>query len=162
MLTVDTSAVRAYKQALRRVGKWLESLPKETANDLCDLFQMYAKAKEDGDEEELEKVNQAIREILLPDSLKDGVNAKFFDEQPNVRARLDAYRAKVGLEIKKRREKLRMTQAELAEKAGIPQSHVSRLECGKHVPTHITMEKIARALKTKPSRLDPGFIDDDE
>jgi DNA-binding XRE family transcriptional regulator len=162
MITANPTAKRAYKQAFREVRKWLESLPKETANDLRDLFQMYAKAKDAGDDYELQKINQAIREILLPDSLKDGMDEKFFDEQPDVRAKLDKYRAKVGLEIKKRREKLRMTQAELAEKAGIPQSHVSRLECGKHVPTHITMDRVARALKTKPSRLDPGFNDDDE
>ena len=50
-----------------------------------------------------------------------------------------------------------MTQGELADKAGIPQSHVSRLETGKHVPTHLTIEKLAEALETTPSQIAPGF-----
>ncbi len=75
------------------------------------------------------------------------------------RRRLDEYRQKVGKQIKMRREELKMTQAELAKETGLPQSHISRLEGGVHAPTHITIERIATALDTTPSQLDPGFED---
>jgi predicted transcriptional regulator len=52
-----------------------------------------------------------------------------------------------------------MTQEELATKAGIPQSHVCRLETGKHAPTYVTIQKVAKALRVKRSQLDPGFDD---
>ncbi len=65
-----------------------------------------------------------------------------------------AYHSQIGIAIRKRRDELNMTQEQLAEKAGLPQSHISRLEVGKHTPTRATIEKIAAALDTEPSKLD--------
>jgi len=45
------------------------------------------------------------------------------------------------------REKL--TQAELAQKIGIPQSALARLESGKSIPTLRTLQKIAKGLGKK-------------
>jgi transcriptional regulator with XRE-family HTH domain len=42
------------------------------------------------------------------------------------------------------------------QKGQNPQSHVSRLERGKHVPSHATIDRIAKALRIHPSKLDPG------
>jgi transcriptional regulator with XRE-family HTH domain len=42
-----------------------------------------------------------------------------------------------------------LTQAELAEKAGIPQSHLSNIESGKMFPSKLTMKKIESALGAK-------------
>ena len=79
--------------------------------------------------------------------LKEGVS----DE---TKGKVDKYRRYVGSEIRKRRGELQMTQEELAAKAGIPQSHISRLEDGRHAPTAKTIERLARALDTEPSQLD--------
>jgi transcriptional regulator with XRE-family HTH domain len=48
--------------------------------------------------------------------------------------------------IKDLRVNAHLTQEELAELSGLPQSHISRLESGKHSPSRITLEKLAQAL----------------
>ena len=42
-----------------------------------------------------------------------------------------------------------MTQAQLAEKAGIARDQVSRIESRYHDPTAATLSKLAKALKIK-------------
>lgn len=52
----------------------------------------------------------------------------------------------VGIRIKEERQKLRLTQDELAEKAGISQSHLGLIERGVKVPKITTLAYIAIAL----------------
>jgi len=132
----------------------LNSLPRDTATDLRELFSQLA---DEEDSQIRAEIGATIKELLLPQSLQVELLKEYEEEDPAIRERLGTYRKKVGQEIKRCRTKLKLTQALLAEKAGIPQSHVSRLECGVHVPTHATIERIAKALDTTPSRLDPGF-----
>lgn len=44
------------------------------------------------------------------------------------------------------RAKRGLTQKELAELAGVKQQHISRWECGKHIPTIEQLVSIAEAL----------------
>ena len=44
------------------------------------------------------------------------------------------------------REKLFMTQAQLAKRAGVPQSHIAKIEIGKMHPRLDTLQKILKAL----------------
>ena len=46
----------------------------------------------------------------------------------------------------KRRQELKITQRDLAEKCGIPHSSVARMESGKHTPNLVTIAKILNAL----------------
>jgi ribosome-binding protein aMBF1 (putative translation factor) len=62
----------------------------------------------------------------------------------------------MGDRIRSRRESLGMTQERLGELAGLPQSYVSLLESGAHLPTRQTIERLAAALKTTWCQLDPG------
>lgn len=56
--------------------------------------------------------------------------------------------------IRERREKLRMTQAELAEKSGISRQTISALESGDKVDVKVsTIKALADALKCKPTFL---------
>jgi DNA-binding transcriptional regulator YiaG len=138
----------------RRVTRRLKGLGKEDWEAIVELAQLIQSAT-DKDKSE---IIDAFREIVFPQTVFDGLD----NEEPTeaeARKKLDAYRQKVGQEIRKRRMKLRMTQEELARQVAIPQSHVSRLESGKHAPTHVTMERLAKALKTRPKYLDPGFND---
>lgn len=50
--------------------------------------------------------------------------------------------------FKKRREELRLTQAELADKANLSLTFISQLERGEKEPSLRTAYKIAKALKT--------------
>lgn len=52
----------------------------------------------------------------------------------------------MGERLAARREELRLTQAQVAERSGIRQSDISRIECGKANPTQTTLERIAAAL----------------
>lgn len=53
----------------------------------------------------------------------------------------------MGRGVLEDRERLGLTQRELADLAGIRQETISRLEAGKHSPNVKTMDKIDRALK---------------
>jgi transcriptional regulator with XRE-family HTH domain len=59
----------------------------------------------------------------------------------------------VGHAIARRRKRLGLTQAQLAEATGIDRGHISRLEAGVFQPTLPTLARIARALETSPARL---------
>ena len=51
-----------------------------------------------------------------------------------------------GIRIKEIREQVGMTQAELSEKSGLSQEHISRIENGKFTPNVKTADRIASAL----------------
>ena len=54
--------------------------------------------------------------------------------------------ADLGQQIKALRTKRSMTQAELAERAGVGWSLIAKVEGGKRMPSMSTLERIAAAL----------------
>lgn len=54
----------------------------------------------------------------------------------------------LGNKIKQLRKSLGLTQEQLAEKVGIDDKHLSKIENGLHLPTYKTIEKLSSALKT--------------
>lgn len=56
-------------------------------------------------------------------------------------------------ELKRRRKELGLTQAELAEKAGIAQNTISGYEAGERFPSRDNLGKLAEALDCKISEL---------
>ena len=57
--------------------------------------------------------------------------------------------------LKKIRLSQRLTQAEVAEKAGITTNHYARIERGAAVPSAVTIAALARGLKVKSSDILP-------
>jgi transcriptional regulator with XRE-family HTH domain len=57
-----------------------------------------------------------------------------------------AFRLKLSASIKDIRQKKRLTQAKLAQKAGMPQSVIARVENGERGMTITTLIRIANAL----------------
>lgn len=55
--------------------------------------------------------------------------------------------------VRELREQRFITQAELAERAGISEAHLSRLERGQHLARISTVRKIAGALAVEPSAI---------
>jgi transcriptional regulator with XRE-family HTH domain len=51
------------------------------------------------------------------------------------------------------REKRGMSQRDLAEKSGVSREYIARLETAKQDPTLSTLEKLAKALGVKVTRL---------
>lgn len=62
----------------------------------------------------------------------------------------------VGVNVRRRREELRLTQSTLAKKADVNQTYLSDIENGKRSPNLSTVAKIADALDVTPSYLLAG------
>jgi len=60
---------------------------------------------------------------------------------------------RVATRVRALRNRRRMTQQELAAKAGISRGYLARLETARQDPTLTTLEKLAKALRVKVARL---------
>jgi ribosome-binding protein aMBF1 (putative translation factor) len=60
-------------------------------------------------------------------------------------------RFELGEAVRRRREELGLTQAELAERAGLKQPAVARFEAGGTMPTIPMLERLAEALEVRLS-----------
>jgi transcriptional regulator with XRE-family HTH domain len=60
---------------------------------------------------------------------------------------------KLGMTIKRLRERRKLTQEVLAERAGIHRVYLAQIEAGTKTPSIPTLEKLAAALGVKPGRL---------
>jgi len=144
------SEVKQVILALSILTERISSLPKVDRDELFELLQEWRKA--DGQEDQ-KSIHRAMEEILA----QNPVSAKpmhLGEEKPMSRG-LKSWSKHVGQKIKQLRESAQLTQVQLAEKAGLPQSHVSRLENAEHSATHLTLEKIAKALGVHVGEIDP-------
>jgi transcriptional regulator with XRE-family HTH domain len=62
-------------------------------------------------------------------------------------------RRRVGLNVRKYREELELSQEGLAFESGLHRTYVSGVERGVRNPTVVVLEKIAKALKVPTARL---------
>jgi transcriptional regulator with XRE-family HTH domain len=60
---------------------------------------------------------------------------------------------RVAMRIKEWRKRRKLSQEELAEKAGISRGYLARLETARQDPKLSTLEKVARALKIDVTKL---------
>lgn len=58
-----------------------------------------------------------------------------------------------GQKVKNRREELKLTQEELAEKTQLRQNYISRVECNKFNPTATVIVVLAKALEISADEL---------
>lgn len=58
-----------------------------------------------------------------------------------------------GLEVRKLRAGLQLSQEELADRAALHRNYIGMIERGERVPTLLTVESIARGLKLRASQL---------
>ncbi|MFF4775513.1 helix-turn-helix domain-containing protein [Microtetraspora fusca] len=78
--------------------------------------------------------------------------------RPDAGAAYEAARIRfeLGAAVRRRREGLGLTQAELAERAGLKQPAVARFEAGGTMPTIPMLERLAEALEVRLSvRFEP-------
>lgn len=147
-LTADQKLVAmATGVILGRITK----LPAEDSEELFALLKEYVQAE--GDEDRA-AANDAIMEILEPDVLM----AMSFDltEDGARSTNLKQWTAWVSERIRGLRQEQGLTQEQLAEKSGLPQSHISRIENAKHSPSRMTVEKLADALGVEVGYFDPS------
>lgn len=59
----------------------------------------------------------------------------------------------MGVRLRQVRERLFVTQAELAERAGVTEATISRIENGLHAPRFSTVRRLAAALGVEPREI---------
>ena len=135
----------------------LRRLPKEDSDDLFGIFKDYANCTT---AEERIACNKAIMEILeqAPVEVRRMTLSADDEHTPDD---LVLWVKHVSSRIKQFRTEASLTQDQLAEASGLPQSHISRIENGKHSPSRTTLEKIAAALKVSLCQLDPSAETDE-
>ena len=141
----------AITMALAILVDRIRGLPKEDRNDLFELAKELPAA---ADDDELASIVVAMREILEQTPIAVRAMDQTATEGPG--ERLSKWLTFVSGRIKSLRKSKGFTQEELAQRTGLPQSHISKLENGKHSPSAMTLEKIARALGVPTAELDPS------
>ncbi len=136
-------------------------LPLTKKRRVITLFGLLDKSD---DPDEQREIALAIAEILTPKLI--GINDSLGTVgdleagiKPDIKEAAQAYRKRIGQAIRQWRETRGLTQEQLAEKSGLLQSHISRLEIGMHAPTKNTIDRLALALGVAPAELD--VLDDD-
>jgi transcriptional regulator with XRE-family HTH domain len=61
--------------------------------------------------------------------------------------------ADLGTNLREARERLGLTQEQVAQRCGVHATEVSRIEGGKRDPQVSTVRRLAAAVKVKPGRL---------
>lgn len=132
---------RALVMAIATVFERITRLSDE---DKADLFELVKEVQKVKTQEELDAIQTAMLEILE----QAPVTATGLDLETPRPSKLQKWVDYVGKKIREKRNAADMTQEQLAQKSGLPQSHISRLEQGQHSPSRVTLEKIAKALGT--------------
>lgn len=132
------------------IAERISRLAEADKNDLFELAKAFRTAQS---AEDMDSISAAIQEILDQEPVAaEPLNPLDFRKRPD---RLQKWVDHVGGKIRELRKARDLTQEQLAELSGLPQSHVSRLESGRHAPSHATLEKIAAALKVEVGCIDP-------
>jgi transcriptional regulator with XRE-family HTH domain len=63
----------------------------------------------------------------------------------------------LGANLREARERLGLTQEEVAHRSGVHATEVSRMEAGKRDPQVSTLERLAKAVEVKPGQLLDGL-----
>ncbi|MDZ4684452.1 MAG: helix-turn-helix transcriptional regulator [Planctomycetaceae bacterium] len=139
----DLSFALALAVLRERVGR----LPIADQDDLDQLLPDLLH----GDEEARDSAQRAVAEIL--EGVKGTLSPLRMNEgSPDP---LSGWMTYFATKLKQARTKAGLTQQQLGEASGIPQSHISRLEAGLHSASSKTIEKLTAALGLPASHFDP-------
>lgn len=144
-----TSEALLYQVAIERLVKKISSLPKERRQDLRELLDDINGTSNDAERNEIART---MMEIVMPEII--GTLVMDAPQRKTDGTFLRARSEWIGERIRQLRERRGWTQTDLADASGLPQSHISRLEVGKHSPSNVTLKKIAKALKIDVHALD--------
>lgn len=140
--------VLAFGIVLDRLGR----LSSEDSDVAFELLKDYAQAETT---EEKQAAHEGIMELLDSHPVKVGhmLLASDGSEKPDA---LKDWIRWVGDKIRQYRKAAKLTQTELEDRSGLPQSHISRIENGKLSPSRETLTKIASALGVHLKEFDPA------
>ena len=146
--TVSQITDNSFALAVAVFRACLSSLSQEDKRDVLSLIPHLL----NDDDDERQSAAEAISEILH----RPKAHLMSMASLEGTEDDLENWTAFVSKRIREARESAGLTQEELSQQSGLPQSHISRLEQGKHSPTAKTLEKIATALKLPQSYFDPS------
>ena len=139
--SIQPAQIRLEEAAIAILIDRIANLDQETKDDLMAVFMEIAHCD---DSEELDEIRNTMRELLYPQLAGDLIFGSAGDAKQTKELR--KWSENIGARIKALREEKGMSQMELAEKCGLAQSHISRLENGTHSPSRKTVETLANAL----------------
>jgi DNA-binding XRE family transcriptional regulator len=142
---IDTGSLEL---ALKVIRGWINNVRPDDREDGIELLRSYVGAASIEDEQ---AALDAIREVFGDDRGRVLVMPT-----PSKSDQLEAWKSHMSARIRSLRGERGLTQAQLAEQAGLTQSHVSQVESGKTSPNALTIHKIAKALGVPPTTLDPN------
>ena len=145
----ERDARKTYDLALSALVDNVRKLTPEDRRDFTELFGLLVQC--DDDTEELE-ILATMQELVSAKPIVVSEETGIDEGHPEGLVNWMTFVAKKITELRK---EARLTQTQLATKAGLRQSHISRLESAKHSATHFTLAKIAKALGVNVSKLDP-------
>ena len=125
-----------------------------SAEDRNDLYALIKELPSVGNDEDQQSILTAVMEIL--DQKRLEVHSADLSDENSRPEKLQRWVDHVSARIRELRTQRGWTQEDLAEKSNLPQSHISRLEAGKHSPSSMTLEKLAKAFEVNIGELDPS------
>lgn len=150
MLTEDRSAqgglIDPAVRTLAAIAKRLSPA------DFEEFIELVRRLRQADDQEECDSWVRAIEELLGPQPV--GAEPFPLTDEPMTPG-LEGWAKHVGRRIRQLRTGIGLMQVDLAEAAGLTQSHISRLENAEHSATHLTLTKIAKALGVEVGEIDP-------
>ena len=137
-------------QVLLAISVLSTQFAKLNKDDRSDMIELIGCMVESSDQDERQEIRATMIEILA--------GRKSTATQMDFAGTLapSKWAEHVGIKIRTLRTSASMTQQQLAEKAGLQQSHISRIESAEYSPTHMTLCKIAKALDVDVSTIDPS------
>jgi len=135
--------------AVEVVRDRITRLSKEDRDDLFPLVKDLSSASTDED-----RLGICDTMIEILDSRTATIDPSGLEDTSSTSERWQKWVDWVSKRIKDARTEANLTQKDVAEKSGLPQSHVSRIENAKHSPSRTTIEKIAKALDKPVSYFD--------
>jgi len=142
LMDSDTSVYLVIMERMRSLSK----------DDQRDLFELSCEHVVAESAEIQADIKRTMGEILRQTPLR-------VRELPPAKApgpKLQKWIDYIGARIRDTRKQAKLTQIQLAETSGVPQSYISRVEIGKLSPSHLAVEKIAKALGKPTCYFDPS------
>jgi DNA-binding XRE family transcriptional regulator len=136
------------------IGIIVERVSRLATEDQRELYELVKGLGGAKDPDEIEAIRVAMHEIL--DQERSGIKRMNLQESSPRPEKLQRWVDFVAAKVQELRKAAGLTQIEVAEKSGLPQSHISRIESAKLSPSRLTLEKIAGALGRSLHDLDPS------
>lgn len=144
--------------AMRRsMASFFDAVRRMTPDDAADIGELFLEIKSAEEAGDRRRANAALATLIeffaaRPEEYKAVSPARTQKRPPALQKWVDH----VAKTVRRLRQEREWSQEHLAEKSGLPQSHISRIERGSLSASRKTVAKLARALGVAVSKIDPS------